>query len=192
MRFSEETHITCPTCGVEASGLDGIDKIFGYILVKDVITPCSECRECRDKKHPMKGRMKKNNYKAPLWATAAEWGKRIHISRKVFDSYLIELGYLKADYKDARKVNEDMVTDKGQEHYFVTYSPLRESFLWDYATYLEVVKMRVSRAVVRDICPKCRTQLEPVPGSKPSDYSYMCKRCGIVCTHWNVDVVYDR
>lgn len=192
MRLSNETHKTCPKCGVEANGFDEIDKVFGYKLVKKVIAPCSECKECRSKNHFSKRKLKKRVYKTKKWASAAEWGRQIHISRKIFDSYLVDLGYLENDFKDTEKVCGLVITDKGKEHSAITNSFLHKMILWDYETYIEVVRMRVERAVVRDICPKCKAQLDSMPDYHYSDYSHTCKRCGRLCNYWSVDVVYDR
>lgn len=192
MRVSNETYKICPKCEAEANGLDEIDRVFGYHIVKEVITPCSVCRECGGKKHVFDGRMKKRQYRTKKWASAAEWGRRIYISRKIFDSYLVDLGYLENDFKDTEKERSLVITDKGKEHSAITNSSFRKIILWDYETYLEVVKIRADRAVVHDICPKCKAHLDTMPDYKYSDYSHTCRHCGRVCNYWNVDVVYDR
>ena len=71
MRLSSETYIRCPVCGTEANGLDDINKVFGYKIVKEVIQPYSECRKCR-------GDFKEQVHQAKQWATAASWGRRIY------------------------------------------------------------------------------------------------------------------
>lgn len=33
MRLSNETYMRCPVCGAEATGLDEINKVFGYKII---------------------------------------------------------------------------------------------------------------------------------------------------------------
>ena len=188
MRISNETYILCPKCGAEATGLDNIDRAFGYKIVKDVITPYAECRACRGDKQHFEGQV----HKEKQWASAAEWGKRINIRRTVFDSYLIELGYLEHDFESAGRGNNLVVTEKGSEHSATTNSSFHKVILWDFETYIEVVKMRASKASVHNICPRCKAYLDTMPGYNHLGSSHTCKRCGRICDYWHVSVMYDR
>lgn len=192
MRITNETHMRCPKCGAEATGLDDINKLFGYKIVKEVITPYSECRKCRGNQQYPKNRFGKRIYKDKQWASAACWGRRINISRTKFDSYLIDMGYLKHDFEGGEKGNKLVVTKEGRNHSATSNSRFQKMLLWDFDTYAKVVKMRASRAIVHDSCPKCKAYLDTMPDYNDRDYSHTCKRCGRVCEYWNVDVIYDR
>lgn len=185
MRLANETYMCCPACGTEATGLDDINKVFGYKIVKEVIQPYSECRKCR-------GDVEEQVHREKHWATAASWGKKIHISRTVFDSYLIELGYLEYNQKSNGRRNKLVVTEKGRNHSATTNSPFYKAILWDFDTFSKVVWMRASKAIVHDTCPKCKAYLDTMPGYNHLDYSHTCKRCGRVCEYWNVSVTHDR
>ena len=171
MRVSNETYMSCTVCGAEATGLEDINKIFGYKIVNEIIQPYSECRKCRDN-------LEEKVYQEEEWNTAAGWGRRIHISRKVFDSYLIELGYLEYDPKSSRRWNKLAVTEKGREHSTISNSKFRKSILWDFDILCKVAKQRASQAIVHDTCPKCSAYLDTMPDYNYADFSHICKRCG--------------
>lgn len=185
MRLSNETYIRCPVCGAEATGLDDINRVFGYKMVKEVVQPYAVCRKCR-------GVLEEQVHREKQWATAAGWGRRIHISRTVFDSYLIELGYLEYSHKSSGKGSRLVVTEKGRNHSATTNSLFHNAILWDFDTFVEVVKKRASKAIVHDTCPKCRAHLDTMPDYNYMDYTHTCKRCGKVCDYWHVSVTYDR
>lgn len=193
MRITNETYMVCPKCRIEARGLDEINKVFGYrIMGKNLdLAPYRECRSCREQDSFEEEKSKKR-YEEEQWATAASWGKRIHISRKVFDSYLIEMGYL--EYVDDVNGYKSglVVTEKGREHSATRNAPFRKAILWDFDTYLKVAKLRVSKATIHDTCPKCKAYLDTMPGYNHLDYSHKCKRCGRVCEYWHVNVTHDR
>ena len=141
----------------------------------------------------MKKSARNRNYaNAAQWATAASWGRQIHISRSVFDSYLIEMGYL--EYDDGTNGGRKglVVTEKGRNHSATTNAPFHRAILWDFDTYLEVAKLRVSKATIHDTCPKCNAYLDTMPGYDPLGHSHQCKRCGRVCEYWHVNVTHDR
>lgn len=192
MKITNEIFMKCPTCGVEARGLDDINKVFGYKMVKEDLTPYTECRCCRGEESLVEARVSKRRKKDEEWATAASWGKRIHISRTIFDSYLIEMGYL--EYCDGTNGEKKGlgVTERGKEHSATTNAPFRRAILWDFDTYLKVARLRVSKAIINDTCPKCKAYLDTMPGYNHLDYSHTCKRCGRVCEYWHVNVTYDR
>lgn len=192
MKITNEIHIKCPTCGKEASGVDDINKAFGYQIVKEHLIPYEECRKCRGNDTVIDRKKSKRESKNTQWATAAGWGKRIHISRRVFDSYLIEMGYL--EYNDGSSGGKKglSVTEKGRIHSATTNSTFRRMLLWDFDTYLCVAKLRASKAIVHDTCPKCKAYLDTMPGYNQFEYSHKCKCCGRECEYWHVNVVYDR
>ena len=189
MKIVNDTYMNCQMCGAEASGIDDINKVFGYKIVKGDLDPYTECRECRGE-HPSFERGRK--HKEVHWSTAAGWGRRIHISRTVFDSYLIEMGYL--EYDDGTKGGKRGldVTEKGRAHSATTNAPFRRVILWDFDTYLEVAKLRASKATIHDTCPKCNAYLDTMPGYDPMGHSHQCKRCRRVCGYWYVNVTHDR
>jgi len=192
MKIVNETYMKCPECGVEASGIDDINKVFGFKIVKGDLVPYSECRDCRKKDSPIERNKRKRKPKDKQWATAASWGKQIHISRTVFDSYLIEMGYL--EYDDGTNGGRKglVVTEKGRNHSATTNAPFHRAILWDFDTYMSVAKLRVSYATIHDTCPKCKAYLDTMPGYNHLDYSHKCKRCGRVCEYWYVNVTHDR
>ena len=189
MKIVNDTYMNCQVCGAEASGIDDINKVFGYKIVKGDLVPYTECRECRGEDYSFERGRK---YKEPQWSTAAGWGKRIHISRTVFDSYLIEMGYL--EYNDGAKAGRRGlgITEKGRAHSTTTNAPFRRVILWDFDTYMSVAKLRISYATIHDTCPKCKAYLDTMPGYNHLDYSHKCKRCGRVCEYWYVNVTHDR
>jgi len=185
MRITNEAYKPCPRCGAGASGLEGINKVFGYILVNDKIMPHSLCRECRQGNEAP---AKEQN----IWATSACWGKRINISRTKFDNYLIDLGYLDCGNSDNRKRGRLEITETGKCHSAMTNTAFAKKILWDYETFLQVIKLRAQRARVYNCCPKCNAHLDTMPNYNHMDYSHKCHRCGLDCGFWNVDVVYDK
>lgn len=192
MKLSKETYMRCPVCGTEAAGLNDINRVFGYKIVKEVIKPYTECRECRGNEPRFESRFRKQGHKEKQWATAANWGRRINISRTVFDSYLIELGYLEYNHKSNGRGNKLVVTEKGSNHSATTNSPFYKAILWDFDTFSKVVRLRASKAIVHDTCPKCKAYLDTMPGYNHLDYSHTCKRCGRVCNYWHVSVTHGR
>lgn len=185
MKITNETSKTCPHCGAGASGLEAINKVFGYILIGDEIAPHSLCRECRNEKElPTK--------EEKIWATSACWGKRINITRTKFDNYLIDLGFLDCCNSSSRKRGNLELTEMGKRHSAMTNTAFRKKILWDCETFLEVVKLRAQRAKVYACCPRCNAHLDTMPNYNHMDYSHKCHRCGLDCEFWNVDVVYDK
>lgn len=191
MRITNEVYMCCSECKVEAYGLDEINKVFGYKIVKNDIKPYSKCRKCRGEELGFEGGNRKY-IKDKQWATAASWGKQINISRTVFDSYLIELGYLEHDNNAGCIRNRLVVTEKGSSHSATTNSMFSKAILWDYETYVEVIRLRISKAIIHDTCPKCKSYLDTMPGYNHMDYSHKCKRCGRECEYWHVKVTHDR
>lgn len=192
MKIVNDTYMNCQMCGAEASGIDDINKVFGYKIVKGDLVPYTECRECRGEELSLERDSRKRKTQEVQWATAANWGNRIHITRTVFDSYLIEMGYL--EYNDGAKAGMRGlgITEKGRAHSATTNAPFRRVILWDFDTYLEVAKLRVSKATIHDTCPKCSAYLDTMPGYDPLGHSHQCKRCGRVCEYWHVNVTHDR
>lgn len=109
-----ESHMCCPICGVEASGLNDIQRGFEYKTVKEDIEPFSECRQCRGAESEEE-ECHKNFANAKEWATATRWGRSIHISRAIFESYLIELGYLEHNARESSKRKHLAITKKAAD-----------------------------------------------------------------------------
>lgn len=189
MKILNETHMSCPKCGVEASGLNDIHKIFGYRMVKEDIVPFFECRNCRGVESEEE-EIRKILSKPKKWYSAAKWGRSINISRKVFESYLIDMGYLEHD--DRKKGIHFVITKNGSAHSKIKKSLFEKTVLWDEATYFEVVKARLSKSIIHDVCPKCKAYLDTMPGFHPLDSLHKCKRCGNECDWWEVKATYDR
>ena len=139
MRITNEVYTCCSECCAEANGFEDINSVFGYMLVKDDIVPYSKCRRCRGEEVEPEDYRK--NIKNQQWTTAANWGRRIDISRTMFDSYLIELGYLVCDSDTRSDEIHLVITEKGRQHSATTNSTFGKVILWDYATYLEVIKI---------------------------------------------------
>ena len=189
MRITNEVYMCCSECRTEANGLEEINNKFGYKRVKGEIVPYSKCRKCRGEE--LEPEDYRKNIKHKQWATAANWGRKINISRTVFDNYLIELGYLEHD-DTIRGVRKRLaITESGRQHSATTNSMFSKTILWDYDTFLEVIKLRLRKAIVHDTCPKCKAHLDTMPGYNHLDYCHKCKRCGRVCEYWNVSVTLD-
>lgn len=191
MKIINKTRMCCSVCGVEASGLNEIQKVFGYKMVKEDIVPFSECRQCRGVESEEEER-RKNLANARKWATAARWGRDINISRTVFDSYLIELGYLEHNARASSKRKRLAITKEGSKHSKLKTSILRKKVLWDSETNLDVMKLRVSHSIMHDVCPKCKAYLDTMPDYDPLEAKHKCKRCGSKCEYWLIKATYDR
>ena len=185
LKITNETFMHCHQCGVEANGLQAINRVFGYKIVNDDITPYSICRECRKKTEPLAKEKER-------WTTAASWGREINISRKKFDNYLVDLGYLDCEESDKHRKGKLYVTEKGKQHSAITNAPFGKKILWDFDTFANVVKMRAERCTVYDCCPRCKAHLDSMPNYKHMDYSHKCHRCGLNCEEWYLEVTYDK
>ena len=191
MKLVNETYVKCSKCGVEASGLNDIQKVFGYRIVKEDIIPFTECRECRGADSEEEERHK-NLSNAKEWATTTKWAREIHISRTVFESYLIELGYLEYNDKASSKRMLLAITKEGSKHSKITPSIFGKKVLWDSKTNLEVMKLRAKHSIMHDVCPKCKAYFDTMPGFQPLNFVHKCKRCGTECDLWEVKATYDR
>lgn len=56
-----------------------------------------------------------------------------------------------------------VITEKGRQHSATTNSTFGKVILWGYATYLEVIKMRLCKALVQDNCPNVAAFLDTMP-----------------------------
>ena len=191
MKILNKDYFKCESCNTEAHDMIEINKKFGYIIKEDVIYPQSLCKECMSRLHPEKQEKKRREYKERQWATAARWGRNIHINKRTFNSYLIDLGYLERVCSEAGKVPLQM-TEVGQLHSKREKTIIGERILWDFDTYLNVAKRRAENADIHDICPKCKAFLDTVPGYNHLDYSHQCSKCGHICEVWEVSVNFDR
>lgn len=190
MKIINETYMRCEECGTEAFGLYNINSVFGYKMVGEDISPFSKCKRCRGENLELEEQEKEARIK--IWATAAGWGKEINVSRTIFDSYLIDLGYLEYDGKARGNRKHLAITEIGREHSAISNSVFGRAILWDYDTYIEVIKLRLKGTIVHDTCPKCKAYLDTMPGYNHMDYSHKCRRCGRECEYWHVKAVHDR
>ena len=85
------------------------------------------------------------------------------MSRITFDSYLLELDYLKRHDNARSEGIHFIIMEKGKQHSATTNSYIGKDILWDYVTYLEVIKMRLSRTLEQDFCPSVATYLDTMP-----------------------------
>lgn len=191
MIITNESHMCCSKCGIEASGISDIQKVFGLTMDKKDIKPFSECRKCRGVESEEE-EIRKITEKPEKWLSAATWGKTITISRKTFDSYLIELGYLEHDDSKKGIRNHLRITKTGKEHSKTKKNLFGLTVLWDETTYFDVVKLRLSKGIIHDVCPKCKSYLDTMPGFNHFDSVHKCKRCGTECHYWYVKSTYDR
>ena len=192
MKITNETYMICYKCGAEARGLEMIHKVFGYGIVKNQMVPYQECRECRNSYQTVRNRFGKPIRQEIGWHSAAGWGKQVNISRTQFDSYLIELGYLKPVGESDGKQRKTIITEKGTAHSAITNHPFKEVILWDYETFIEVVKMRANRAIVHECCPNCCAFIDTMPEYDPLAFEQKCANCGKLVSDWRVYVSYDR
>ena len=136
------------------------------------------------------------------WGTASYWGRRIHINKRTFDSYLLDMGYLERISKKMQSEKlydmnrgysgELCLTLEGLKHCKEKRVFLGRRTLWDFDTYLQVAKRRVENADIHDICPSCKAFLDTVPGYKYMDVTHKCSRCGRICKEWGVSMNFDR
>lgn len=198
MNITNEVYTSCPKCQTEAHGIDEINKIFGYYIEKDEMKPFQYCRSCRKWMEEEKIKMKNpkrnrhhNQQKDTEWATAASWGRQIHISRSMFESYLEELDYLVCrNEDDTKRVLE--ITDSGKEHSAVTNHPFHRAVLWDYDTFMQVVDLRAGKAKVHFKCSKCGRNMEEDSGFTPIQKKYICRGCGSVAYSCDIEVEFDK
>ncbi|MBE5895491.1 MAG: hypothetical protein E7285_07470 [Lachnospiraceae bacterium] len=181
MKITNEIFMHCPSCGRESAGLEEINRVFGYKIVKDEIRPYTECKNCRSEKEGRECKKKE-------WASAASWGREMNISRRAFDGYLMEMGYLEPT-SDAGKRSGLSITREGRRHSATTNAPFRKAILWDFDTYVEVVRMRASKMIVYKQCPKCKANVDTIPGGNDDDHSRPCPHCGNLCDYWEISVV---
>lgn len=141
------------------------------------------------------------------WARASTWAKRIHTSREVFIKYLIDLGYLTAvsqkacdsDNKEPRKCIEKIaaigplqLTEKGRRHSAITNTRFKETLLWDYEAFVDVMKHRAHTANVSYHCPRCGYNLENDPEFDHKEFAYRCHKCGRVYDYFTSKVVFNQ
>lgn len=191
MQIADEFYKVCPKCGAEASGFETINYRFGYRIEQDVLTPYTECKVCRaDKKEDSQ-----SDAEAGVdmqWETAEYWCRQVNISKAVFESYLIDMGYLEYGFSINDGEDKLVITKVGKKHSVVTRSLLGKKILWDYETFVNMAKMRTESAIVHEVCPKCKAYLDTMPDYNFEDYAHTCKRCGRVCRYWDARVIYDR
>jgi len=192
MVLSKELHKLCPGCGTEAEGLEQVNKVFGYRIEADEIVPYPSCRACRSQEQARKlvqggTDVITDSIEDIGWANASAWAKRIHTNRETFIRYLIHLEYLAVGAEGPLRL-----TEKGRLHSAITNRRFKETLLWDYDTFVEVMRCRAQKARVSFHCPRCRVDLEE---SAEFDYlqpSYRCHKCGKVYDYFNTKVVFDE
>lgn len=191
MKIINEEYMKCRHCNTEASGLQDINKVFGYQIIKEQLIPFTSCRECREQ---MDSKEKTSflHKKDKEWNTATGWGKSINISRAKFESYLIDLGYLERTVTELGEKPVLNITEKGRPHCVVKHYLLGDVILWDYATFAAVTQARIKMADIHLCCTKCKAPLDTAPDFKHTDYSHICSNCGTVCVGGLVDIRFDR
>ena len=120
-----------------------------------------------------------------MWATSARWGRKIHVSRKVFESYLEELGYI-CGHSEQRSMQ--MVTDKGHNHSREQHLLLGKVVLWDKDAFFDVMELRAKNATVYIACPNCKVIVD----STKLDSSLECEICGTAFDYSDLIVEFDR
>lgn len=219
MRLSKDLHRFCPRCGAEANGLQQVEKVFGFQAENNEIVPRPYCKVCCSEEQPQhqdREPFYKPNRAEPTsesdsiveigWARASIWAKRIHTSREVFVKYLIDLGYLTAisrdtgnsEYKEHLKSAEKaaaivplQLTEKGRFHSAITNARFKETLLWDYEAFVDVMRHRAQIATVSYHCPRCGYVLEDDPEFDHKAFAYRCHHCGKVCDYFTSKVVFN-
>lgn len=189
MRVTNETHMQCLYCGKEAEGLQDINTLFGYRVDGEEITPYAYCRECGIRRSSL---MRPVDRLDQHWESASGWGRKIHINKTKFEDYLLELGYLRVDSASKKKHRNKVLTDKGRMHSALTNVSFSKVLLWDYNTFLRVVKLRAERSVMHELCPECKSKLDLMPGFNHLDYEHQCAVCGTVTSHCLLDATFDK
>jgi len=189
MKVTNETYVCCPICEMEGKGLEQINERFGYFIKGGDIIPYKQCRECRKEESTL---IKNEDMKQAGWASASVWGKKIHINRKIFNSYLIDLGYLKKVPNDNGRKQESFVTKIGEKHSALTSNSFRKNILWDYDTFVKVVKLRTEKAEVHYCCEKCCTPIDELSNFDHLQPEYQCYKCGHVGEVFQMRVDFDR
>lgn len=192
MQITNEKYVSCPICKAEGYGLEQINKKFGYYLKGDDVVPYRHCRECRRKEEEENQPQNEKNEQQISWASASTWGKKIHINRRTFDSYLIDLGYLEKDPNAVGRRQKVRISRMGDQHSALTNNPFKRIILWDYDTFVKVMKLRAEKATVHYCCEKCGT---PIDDSHVFDYlesEYQCNQCGHIGEVFHTEVIFDR
>ena len=192
MRITNEKYVACPKCRQEASGLEQINQRFGYMIKGEDVTPYRYCRDCRKQMEAEKPDIKSKRMKDTNWASAASWGRKIHINRRVFDSYLVDLGYLEKEQSNNGRYKKLIVTRAGEQHSALTNNPFRQIILWDYDTFTKVMKLRAEKADVHYCCEKCSAPVDEAPDFNHLQLEYRCDKCGHVGDVYAMSVVFDR
>ena len=118
------------------------------------------------------------------WATASQWGRNVHVSGKVINSCLVEMGYLNE--------SDGTPTKLGRAHSKWERKLKVRRLLWDNDTFWNVVKYRARQAEVREKCPSCGAYLDEDEKHDFLASIYVCNGCGSICTDRLVEVKYDR
>ncbi len=118
------------------------------------------------------------------WATASQWGRNVHVSGKVINSYLVEMGYLNE--------SDGTPTKLGRAHSKWERKFGKWQLLWDNDTFWNVVKHRARQAEIREKCPSCGAYLDEDEKHDFMATIYVCSGCGSICTDRWVEVKFDR
>ena len=190
MKITAQEYFKCEKCGKEARGMADIDKLFGYRISEEELSPYSMCKECRGEVEVASDETLTHMEKK--YATAFTWGRKIHISPSIFNSYLLDLGYLERTKAEDGKRSMVVVTDAAKHHSMMKKTIFGKVILWDFATYLAVAKLRVEKAEIYDCCPKCNSYLRIDTERKYPILMYRCSNCGQAFDKWSVSMVFDR
>lgn len=121
--------------------------------------------------------------------TAYGWGRKIHISRRLFEKYLVQLGYLKENPEKIRSSDGLILTEEGSKHCILQNTVFVSKRLWDRDAFSDVLLSRARGSSVTYKCPKCNTSARDQQELKMGAESlYHCENCGGVFDYWIVEV----
>lgn len=121
--------------------------------------------------------------------TAYGWGRKIHISSRLFEKYLEQLGYLKENPEKTRFSDGLILTEEGSKHCVIQKTVFVSKRLWDRDVFSEVLLSRARGSSVTYKCPKCNASAENQQELKMGAESLChCENCGCVFDFWNVEV----
>ncbi len=186
MKIANETYVKCSKCETEASGLQDINTTFGYVIKKDMLIPYTECRVCRTKQQSQTGKLPEK------WHSATAWGRRLHISKRAFEKYLLELEYLKSEYSGEAHGVKQVLTPKGERHSRNVKRLFGRENVWDDKAFTGVMMKRAEDAVIHFACPKCKAHLDEMPEFSHLDYTYHCVECGHISDYCEVSVTFEQ
>lgn len=112
------------------------------------------------------------------WATMEKWAKIIHVKPKEMLGHLKEIGYVLPEAEALKKIKEEEITPQGQSHCLIASDKKGDFLLWDFDTFVRIVKecLKIRELIYK--CPRCRKLLDEDKLYSPDFKQIECHYCG--------------